>query len=168
METDDKPRDLDIEDDEQFARREALAERVGWVLVALALLAALLGLFANGPLSHRSVESDNVLVRYQRFGRNQGNTSLEVEARATAATDGKVEVWVSQTFLESYDLEDVSPEPESTTTRSGGLVFAFPVEGTDTPVRVTFSLRPEHSGRHHGAVAVADGRPATFSQFVYP
>lgn len=168
MEVDDKPRDLDIEDSERFAQKEAFAERVGWVAMALVVAAALAGLFANGPMSHRSTESDNVSVRYQRFARNQGQTALDVEAQPAAATEGKVEIWVDQDFLESYDLESVVPDPKSITTRSGGLVFAFPVEGTDTAVKATFTLQPEHSGRHHGAVAVGDGRPARFNQFVYP
>lgn len=167
-EVDEKPHGLDIHDNERFAKRESFAERVGWLVMAVVVVAALLGLFANGPLSHRTVESDGVTVGYQRFARNQGHTTLEVEAQATAASQGNVEVWVSQRFLESYHLEEVRPDPESTTTRSGGLVFAFPVEGTDTPVKATFSLRPEHAGRHHGEVAVGDGRPATFTQLVYP
>lgn len=162
------PDELENEDNVRFSEREATAERVGWVVMAVAVVAALLGLFSNGPLSQRSAEADNLRLRYQRFGRNEGRTSLEVEAPASAAADGKVEVWVAQDFLEGYDLEDVQPEPESTSTRAGGVVFAFAVDDTETPVKATLSLRPEQTGRHRGAVAVGNGRPATFTQFVYP
>lgn len=161
-------RELQVSDSERFSRGEAIGERIGWLLMAVAVAAAVLGLFANGPLSHRRVESDDLSVQYQRFARNQGFTSLEVEAQPTAASEGKVEVWVDQEFLESYDLEQVRPEPESTSTRAGGVVFAFAVDGNDTPVKAKFNLQPQHSGPHRAAVAVGGGRPARFTQFVYP
>lgn len=107
-------------------------------------------------------------MQYQRFGRNQGRTTLRVEADRAAVTDGNVEIWVAQGFLEAYDVEDVTPEPESTSTRAGGVVLASPVEGSDTSLKATLSLRPQRTGRHRGAVAVDDGRPAVFTQFVYP
>jgi hypothetical protein len=164
----DEAQGLELDESQRFAEREATAERVGRLLMAAIMITAVLGLFANGPLSHRDAESDNVKLRYQRFGRNQGRTSLEVEAQPTAATEGTVQVWVAQDFLDSYDVEDVQPEPETTTTRSGGIVFSFPVEGTDTAVKATVSLRPRQTGRHRGALAVGDGRPVVFTQFVYP
>ncbi|MBW3650671.1 MAG: hypothetical protein KY458_08910 [Actinobacteria bacterium] len=160
--------ELELEESPRFAQREALAERLGWLVMAAVVVAAALGLFANGPLSHRTVASDEVSLRYQRFGRSQGRTTLEVEAPAGAAIDGKIEVWVAQQFLESYEVEEVRPEPEATSTSNGGVVFSFALDGDDTALKATLTLRPEQTGRHRGAVAVASGRPATFTQFVYP
>jgi hypothetical protein len=121
-------RALELEDSERFAKGEATAERVGWLVMALVVLAAGLGLFANGPLSHRTIESDSATVSYQRLGRNQGRTSLEVAAQPSGVTEGKVVISVSQDFLESYEVENVSPEPESTSTRAGAVAFSFAVE----------------------------------------
>ena len=159
-------RDLELDDRGRFGEREATAERVGWLVMVLVLVAAALGLFGNGPISHRRSSSDDLTVRYQRFARSQGNTSVEVEARA-AGSAGTVDVWMAEDFLDAYDVETVQPPPRSTSTRAGGVVFSFATEG-GAAVKVTFTLQPEDVGRQHGAVAVGDGRPATFTQFVYP
>ncbi|HEX2043945.1 MAG TPA: hypothetical protein VHF24_15045 [Acidimicrobiales bacterium] len=92
--------------------------------MALVVVTAVLGFFGNRPLSHRRLRSDNATVRYQRFGRVDGRTSVRVEATPTAVTGGNVEIWVAQDFLEAYDVEDVTPEPSSTSTRAGGVAFS--------------------------------------------
>src|SRR3712207_4138009 len=50
--------DLEVAEDLTFQRREWAAQRVGWVLLALVIAAALAGLLGRGPLSTTRRESD--------------------------------------------------------------------------------------------------------------
>ena len=61
--------DLEISQDLTFQRRSWIVQRVGWVMLALLILAALGGLFGPGPLSRaRAGPHDGPLwVEYQRF-----------------------------------------------------------------------------------------------------
>ena len=61
--------ELQIDEDMDFQHKEWIAERWGWRIMALVLLAGLLGLFGQGPLSDKTVQSGSLLVQYGRFER---------------------------------------------------------------------------------------------------
>ena len=54
-----------------FQKRFWRAQRIGWGVLTVALLAALLGVFGSGPLSHTTVSdaSGRLTITYERFAR---------------------------------------------------------------------------------------------------
>ncbi len=51
------PRTLDVEEDMAFQRRNWRAERIGWAAMVAIVIAAVLGLFASGPLSWATAQT---------------------------------------------------------------------------------------------------------------
>ena len=159
-------RELEVDEDPRYSRREAVAERIGWIVILAVVVAGALGLFANGPVSHRTARNGEVEVHHQRFARNQGRTTVEVRVDAAAIEGGEVVVAVPQRFLEAYEVEEIFPEPASVRVDVGDVELVFEV-GDGTELRAALHLRPERVGRQRGAVTVGDVAVA-FRQFVHP
>lgn len=58
---------LEVSQDLNFQRREWVVQRVGWVVMAVLLVAALLGLFGPGPLSKSIAGSASGPVRAEYY-----------------------------------------------------------------------------------------------------
>ena len=121
---------LEILLDPAFQRREWVIQRIAWVLMGVILLAALLGLFGDGPLSHASARSPDgrIRVAYERFLRNHapGEFSVFVEPGAVDA-DGRVRVWLARDYLESVRLKEVVPAPEAVAVAPERTLWTFHV-----------------------------------------
>lgn len=163
--------DLDLEQDLSFHRRELRAERVGWGLMLLVVVAALLGLFGSGPLSWGQTQSaDGQLeVEYDRFARDLAPTELRLTLHPDPAQGEEVRVWLSRDFLQRVQLQQITPEPQSVETGPGRLTYTFPAAPAGSPVRVVFRGQTQGSGLLRGNA----GLPGTaaevrFSTFIYP
>ncbi len=94
--------DLDIRHDLEYHRRLFVFQRIGWALLALFVLAALLGLIgAEGPLNAGTAENDLVRVEYDRFPHQESPTQVDITLRHAKRTGEHVELWVdvSVTFV---------------------------------------------------------------------
>lgn len=76
--------DLALAESTRFQRQEWIAERVAWVVALVVLAAAVLGLFANGPLAlgTASASDGRLTVDYQRYARDGVVFRIEAEAGA--------------------------------------------------------------------------------------
>jgi hypothetical protein len=84
--------DLQIDEDPDAQRRHWIAERVGWTVITLVILAALLGLFGSGWLSEASVGTPEGALRleYSRFGRFLAPTTLRLHLGPDVIHEGRV------------------------------------------------------------------------------
>lgn len=144
----------------EFQRRAWVAQRVGWLVIAAIIVAALLGIFGGGPLSRAAVEGDGLRLEYERFARLQQPTRLRLALSKTAPS----EVALKRGYLESFRIEQITPEPCEIEASGEWLVYRFSGSGTSA---VIFHLMPEEFGSAAGA-ARADGNPLAFRQFIYP
>lgn len=159
--------DLDAKD---FQRREWRVERVGWVVIALLLVAAILGVFSNGPLSHTtSADPDgDVEVEYERFVRHMGKAELTVRIGPSAVQDETATVFISRDLIDSMRLEAISPQPESTTGGRIGTTFEFSADADSPPV-ISITYRPDEIGVAEGTVRIGDDHGgARVWQLTYP
>lgn len=85
---------LHVSDHTTFQQREWKAQRAGWVLMALLLIAALLGLLGPGPLSWSTATAAEGLVRvdYQRFAHTEADDLLTVTIAPGTTSGGSVDV----------------------------------------------------------------------------
>jgi hypothetical protein len=151
---------MEVNADIEFQRRAWIVQRIGWLVIAAVIVAALLGLFGGGPLSRAAVEGDGLRVAYERFARLQQSTRLQLALPKTAPG----EVALNRGYLELFRIEQITPEPREVEANGEWLVYRFGGSGTST---VTFHLMPEKFGSVAGA-ARADGNPLAFHQFIYP
>lgn len=160
--------DLDVRQDEVFQRKEWRAQRIGWVVMTLFVLAGLIGVFGTGPLTWATTSSlDGVVtVEYDRVVRFEADNSLTLIFGPDAVEDGVITVEMAGSWLAGVDLSGIAPEPAEQRALPDGVVWEFPVERTGQ-IDVTLTFRAEEVGTIGADVTVGD-ETATFTQLVLP
>ncbi|HYE63641.1 MAG TPA: hypothetical protein VD997_16740 [Phycisphaerales bacterium] len=166
--------DIEHAGEEHFSqeRREWVIQRTAWAVMALILVAALLGLFGNGPLSKRVVESDPAGLRmeYQRIVRYQAQTQLKL--RIDEVQGEEVTVTFGDGYFEHFELDTVVPEPDEQRSGDGQLVLVFKPARERGPVEVSVRAKVEKLGTIDGSVSVEGAgdvpRRLRFEQFALP
>lgn len=162
--------DLEIDQDLDFERREWAVQRVGWVLMALVVVAALLGAFGGpGPLSSAVLDgggSRPLRIEYERLGRLDHATTIT--ARFAADAGGSAAVWLDPAYHEAMLVEHVDPRPSRVVTHPDRVEYVFDTGGGGVPLNVVFHLSCERAGTVRGRIGRPGGEPVSFTQFVYP
>lgn len=159
---------LQIGQNERFQRREWRFERIGWVIVALFVVAGLVGLLGTGPLSWATAGSDQglVTVEYQRITHHEADDSLELLFAAEAVEDGTISLELNGSWVAGVDIQSISPQPAEERAVPGGVVFDIAVERPGQ-TSVVIGFRAQEYGTLDAAVAVRDDT-ASFTQLVLP
>ena len=162
--------DLEITQDLAHERLEWRIERVGWIVMALVLLAALVGLLGSGPLSRATAgeEGSALWVEYNRFERHQAPAMLRVHLGPGAARDGKARLWLNREYVENIELHHIDPEPERVEVEHDRLIYTFNLPDPTRPTAVTYYLEANTYGRMPLRVGLDAGPQLNFSQFYYP
>jgi hypothetical protein len=155
--------ELQLEQDLRFQYREWITQRIGWVVIGLVLVTALLGVFGTGPVSSSSVSGPGLRLEYERFGRVQKSTSLRFYL---ADTQEAATVLISRQYLQSVQVENIAPQPQKVESDDHWLIYHFPTRRK--PAEIIFHLKPEKLGSLLGEARLADGEAISFSQFIYP
>jgi hypothetical protein len=153
---------IQIEQDLNFQRREWKIQRVGWIAMALVIIAALLGAFGTGPLSSATIETEGLRLEHERFCRLERATELRFTIGGTGAP---VLLLIGSGYLNRVMIERITPEPAKVEAVSDGVVFEFFLRG---PATVTFHLTPKKFGLASGKARLGQAAPITFTQFIYP
>lgn len=162
--------DLEIDQNLKIQHWSWRYERLGWAVIALILILAMLGLFSTGPLSVATAGSldDGLDVGYQRFLRNNGEASLEIQVAPDQIRNGEITIWINAAYLEKTSQMVIEPEPESIRLDGDRQIFTFPAVSTSEPVRIGISYEPEVIGRIPVEIGSVDGPSVAFTQYCYP
>ena len=162
--------ELQIAEDLEFQRKEWRFERIGWALMALVLLAALLGLLGPGPLSNATAgeEGGALWAKYQRFAHRSALTRLEVYAGPNTAQEGQLRLWVSRETIGVNEVRGIQPEPEQVSAAGDRFVYTFAVDDPAREVVVYFLLEPTKYFRQQIALGIEGGPQLGFTQVLYP
>jgi hypothetical protein len=167
----DRPRvgELEIEQDLDVQRREWRAEHVGWVVILLILVAAVAGLFGDGPLSRAEAASaDGALhARYDRMERHGAPASITVEVRRAAMPGERFRLAVGQRFLGTVSLDGIDPAPARAFGDTSWAVYEFERPPRDD-ARIVFRFEPRELWTTDVAFALESRAPLRFRQFVFP
>lgn len=161
---------LEINQDLQYQTRSWMLQRVSWGVIAFTALMALLGLFGSGPISQTQVgdEGDRLWVKYERFGRFQSPTKLQIHLAENTGRGNTQAIWLNRDYLEEVEIERIIPEPDRVEAGSDRLIFIFHTESRNQPTTITFNLQPEKMGSLPGQVGLREGESLQFHQFIYP
>lgn len=160
---------LQINQDVPYQRKEWRVQRIIWVFVTALLIAALAGLLGPGPFSSTSAGTPAFRVEYLRFARWQAPQSLVVSANTAGATS--LQVAFDRSFLDSMQVQQITPQPATTKASGNDFIYTFDTTGPGTATDVTFSLQPTSLGTIHGAISLvtAGSRSSLhFTELVYP
>ena len=156
-------------DDIGFQRKEWAVERVGWVLMAAFLIAALAGLFSIGPVSETTATApdDTISVEYDRFIRHVGSTTMTIAVDDSTVQNQKVTVFISRELADGWRIEGISPAPSTESSSRAGLIYEFDVLGETAPV-IEILYRGGGIGLRDGVIRAGEGAGVDLWQLTYP
>lgn len=162
--------DLEITQDLAVQHRTWVIQRMGWAAMALIIMAALAGLFGGGPLARMAAVDDQQLVslEYDRFSRYEGELLLKLELFPQATKTQRVTVKFDRTYWTSHVIEQIDPEPVTSSTSFDGFLYTFQVHSQNAPATIIVRLRPEYLGSLDGHIRINEQGSLTFHQFVFP
>ncbi len=166
-----EPSGLELEGEREDRGWELRAQRLGWGVFLLLILAALAGLLGHGPFSRTQAgdPASPLRVVYNRFERYQGPTELQLHLKPEAVRDGKLRVWIGRDFLEGVEIERIEPEPETVEAGSDRHVFVFNAPRLTGETAVIIRYLPERKfARQRVRTGLEPGPELKFHQFVYP
>ena len=156
-------RTIEIDEDLSFQRKEWVAQRVGIGVLALFLIAAVLGFTGSGGPFSRAETSDAsgaLRVEYERIVRRGAQSTITLHSRG--GKPGPRSFWVSTDYFKSIDLELVVPDPEAVTAE--GDRYVYTIRSTRSDATVTVHVRPTRVGWIEVDVGVVDGPSVRFHQ----
>ncbi len=133
------------------------AQRIGWVVAALALSLAGLGVAGGtGVLNNRDEHQGTFAVHYQPIARLGVDTDLTLTISPAQAE--AVQVEVDSAFTAVFEVERIAPDPDRTQlTRSAGTRFVFAADSGGL-VTVRIAGRFRRIGRYGISLSTGNDR----------
>jgi hypothetical protein len=156
-----------IQEDMQFQRRTWLAERIGWSVMVVLVIAALSGVFFHGPVSRTVAKStdESMAIEYERFAHKTALTHFII--RASAPLPDQVLVRLGPSFASMHDIDSLEPRPIRSSGGSYGLEFVFLRSGAGD-LGVNIAARAKRFGVMSLHVEVEGRGALNITQLVYP
>lgn len=125
-------------------------QRIGWVVMAVLVVAALLGISGDGPLAQRERSMPHGMVQWP--GVTRLGTPTRLVLSTTSPSDTMV-ITLSADLLKGMMLDRWIPEPLHSRVTASGIEAVFArVPGDRATVMALLS--PERIGAQHGKVSV--------------
>jgi hypothetical protein len=161
--------DLEQPENQRASSREWWTERIGWIAISIILIAALLGAFGPGPLSHREATSDDgrLTVDYYRVQRYSAPAELRIRFEPDATAE-LVDLAFSQSFVDEIKLESITPSPTAVSLQGKRVVYSFRVADLGEHGHVVYRFEHESFGPLTGTVVLLPGSEVPLSQFICP
>lgn len=148
-------------------RRHWRVERIGWVVFLLVVLAALAGLFSQGPLSHSvSLSADGRLrIEYQRFERNGASARMHLQLRGEPGQ--LLQLDITGDLLDKFHIETLHPEPAHSRSFDNGLRLLLLTDPSGQ-ASLHLALRGAAMGTSRSRFVLGGSPPLGITQFIYP
>jgi hypothetical protein len=142
------------------------AQRVGWVLLLLAILAAAAGAFGDGPISRASISAPGgVRVDYERIVRRRAPTEIRIVVPSAPMPGGTLALDV--THLPGTESLVLSPAPQHERATARGERFEIATRG-EGPFEVALRNVPTTLGRREIRLGIGLAEPVALRQLVLP
>lgn len=148
---------LEIEQNISFQKFFWTVERVAWAIFFIIVALSLFGFVGNGMLSDTTRHSSNLSVTYERIYRQNSPTQFLFDLKESQT------LFFSQDFLQNYQIEQITPAPNSIQINKNFYIYHF-----SGPTKVTFNIRPQEMGVLSGKVGTNRQDLITVEQFIFP
>ena len=155
---------IDIDEEFDFQRRAWRVQRTVWVVMALLLGAATLGLFGLGPVSRIELPvASSVSVEYHRWAR--ARAPLQLRFLVGEGTAVPFRLHLSHSLLSRVRVVRIEPVPSEASADPDGITYQFRIH---PPAPVVFYVEPERPGMVSGRIRVGDSGPVELPLLVWP
>ena len=153
----------------RFQQKEWLFQRIGWALMLLLIVAAMLGLTGPGLLSNVTLGDENspVRIQYNRFDHWHRDGTMILTIHPSVVQDGAARIWLSKNIFEKIDHVRLHPMPESMHLSGDRVIYTFKVAQPNAPMMVQFAYEPNAMGMTRGRIGT-DEYDTEFWQWIYP
>lgn len=142
------------------------AQRIGWVLLLLAILAAAAGAFGDGPLSRASISAPGgVRVDYERIVRRRAPTEIRIVVPSAPMPGGSLALEVTR--LPGAERLVAFPDPLHERATALGARFEIATRG-EGPFEIALRNVPSTLGRREIRLAIGLAEPIAIRQLVLP
>ncbi len=150
-----------VGEDLEFQRRWWKFERATWIFFGVIVSLDLAGVFGRGPAAkaHLVTPDGAMNMHYERVERFSTPSILTIHFSPNAVRDGSIKLWVSDSVVQALGNQRVIPQPVTSQTGDGGILYTFP--SSAKPNSVEFQLQPADYGLSHFTIRlVPDGNVA--------
>ena len=176
---------MQIEQNIRFQEREWRLQRIGWIVFATFIIAAVLGLFGGGGMfAQKRIDTGNgVAVEFSRFERSGAITKLRIDAQPNGLNRSEFAIWIDREYFQHFDIESITPTPVRTELTGETLHFVFSA-GTQNgdmlnetnksnqanTYRISINLKADRFGMVEGKMGLLHRTNSTirFRQLFYP
>lgn len=159
--------EIDLLENQEFQRRTWKAQRWAWVILALFIALAALGMTGSAWLTRRVAKTSEGQIDWPAFGRQGTTFELNLNFRSPGTS-----FWVSNELLRSYEVVGVSPRPVEESGDATRVYFrpaVAPISRNTASQgpRIRVWLKPTTAGWVTGDLGIGDSDPVHLEQFVY-
>jgi hypothetical protein len=160
--------EIAVGEDLEFQRKWWRFENAAWVFFTLIIVLDLAGLFGRGPIAkaERHAADGTIDVKYERIERTSSPSIFTIQFGRSAIHDGKIKLYVSNSFVKELGAQRVIPAPQETLVGDGGLTYTF--LASRPPATVDLALEPAGPGYFPFTIGVAGAQPVRAKIFVVP
>jgi hypothetical protein len=150
--------------------REWTVERLGWLVFAATLLAALLGILGPGPLSNsrQQTQDGRLVVEYYSVERYEAPAELRIRFQPVHTEDGLIRLAVSREFTDATTPEAITPAPDSVEMRDDRIVYAFRAADLGKEGSIIYRYKNNSFGRLRYDIGLAGEASVSIAQFICP
>ncbi len=132
-------------DDLPFQLRQVAYQRVGWTLVFLFLLAAVLGVFGSGLYSSRTEVGRTFGVQYERVLRQDTPGGLTIRL-FQMTKENAIQLSVNAAYLSRVTVERITPAPSKSEITETGTTWTIDVSPESARGELYLTLKPDQPG----------------------
>ncbi|VEF11922.1 Uncharacterised protein [Pseudomonas fluorescens] len=160
-------RDYPLHEDMSFQVKVWTFERLGWYVLVLVVVLAMLGLFSRGPLSAREVKASDgkISVEYELFHRNGSVNPMKINV--LGAPGATVELELKGELLEGFSVETMQPEPVRASSGGQGMRLFLQTD-TEGRASIYLTLRGDGLGLFKTRITSPGAITVSLDQFIYP
>jgi hypothetical protein len=157
---------LQLEQDLAFQRRSWRFQQIGRGLLAMLVLAAVLGSFGGGMLSRAHVEQASITLDYERMIRAGARTELAF--KWTPAAGQAPTLRISRAYLDDVRVHSIDPQPLQVRAAGETFEYLFAAPHDGGPMHVCFEMEALHAQALVLDARIADGESLSVRQLVLP
>ena len=150
--------------------RVATVRRVAWAVLALLVIAALLGLFGGQGLYSATTTrtADAALeLHYERLTRLSAPAVLDIRVAPEHVRAGRIRLQLDREYTRAARIERITPAPLRVESGGPGLRYEFAGDA-GSPARIVFHMQMEDIGALRGKLTLLPDHSLAFTQIVYP